>query len=174
MYVCGRKWERVERREAGVPSLNVWVEHMFLGQYRHNIDSKGRLTVPVRYREQLVAGGAYITQGFDQNLMILTKHSFEEIYQRVNQLSLTSNMARLLKRLIFSNANQVDVDKAGRILIPQYLRTGAVLDGDAVVVGVGDYIEIWSPALWKAQIDLLQDAEANSQRFEALDLSPGL
>lgn len=174
MYVCGRKWEGVERREAGVPLLKAWVEHMFLGQYRHNIDSKGRLTVPVRFREQLAADGAYITQGFDQNLMVLTKQSFEEIYQRVNQLSLTSNMARLLKRLIFSNANQVDVDKAGRILIPQYLRTGAVLDGEAVVVGVGDYIEIWSPYLWEAQIAQLQDAEANSQRFEALDLSPGL
>ena len=164
----------MERREAGVPLLNGWAEHMFLGQYRHNIDSKGRLTVPVRFREQLAADGAYITQGFDQNLMVLTKQSFEEIYQRVNQLSLTSNMARLLKRLIFSNANQVDVDKAGRILIPQYLRTGAALDGEAVVVGVGDYIEIWSPYLWEAQIAQLQDAEANSQRFEALDLSPGL
>ena len=164
----------MERREAGVPLLNGWAEHMFLGQYRHNIDSKGRLTVPVRFREQLAADGAYITQGFDQNLMVLTKQSFKEVYQRVNQLSLTSNMARLLKRLIFSNANQVDVDKAGRILIPQYLRTGAALDGEAVVVGVGDYIEIWSPYLWEAQIAQLQDAEANSQRFEALDLSPGL
>lgn len=173
MYVCGRKWESVERREAGVPSLIVWVEHMFLGQYQHNIDSKGRLTVPVRFREQLAADGAYITQGFDKNLMVLTKQSFEEIYHRVNQLSLTSNMARILKRLIFSNANQVDIDKAGRILIPQYLRNSAVLDGDAVVVGVGDYIEIWSPYLWEQQIAQFQDAEANSQRFEALDLSPG-
>ena len=83
-------------------------------------------------------------------------------------------MARILKRLIFSNANQVDIDKAGRILIPQYLRNSAVLDGDAVVVGVGDYIEIWSPYLWEQQIAQFQDAEANSQRFEALDLSPGL
>jgi MraZ protein len=147
---------------------------MFLGQYQHNIDSKGRITIPVRFRDQLEADGAYITQGFDQNLMVLTKQSFEEIYHRVNQLSMTSNMARILKRLIFSNANQVDVDKAGRILIPQYLRNAAVLDSDAMVVGVGDYIEIWSPALWEEQITQLQDAEANSQRFEALDLSPGI
>lgn len=174
MYVCGRKWERVERRVTGVPSLNAKVEHMFLGQYHHNIDSKGRLTIPVRFRDQLATDGAFITQGFDQNLMVLTKQSFEEIYHRVNQLSMTSNMARILKRLIFANANQVDVDKAGRILIPQYLRSAAVLDGDAMVVGVGDYIEIWSPALWEEQIIQLQDAEANSQRFEALDLSPGI
>jgi MraZ protein len=147
---------------------------MFLGQYHHNIDSKGRLTIPVRFRDQLAIDGAFITQGFDQNLMVLTKQSFEEIYHRVNQLSMTSNMARLLKRLIFSNANQVDVDKAGRILIPQYLRAAAVLDSDAMVVGVGDYIEIWSPVLWEEQTTQLQDAEANAQRFEALDLSPGI
>jgi MraZ protein len=104
--------------------------------------------------------------------MLLTTQSFDEIYQRVNRLSMTSEIARKLKRLIFSNANQVDVDKTGRILIPQYLRSAAVLDGEAMVVGVGDYIEIWSPILWEDQITQLQDAEANAHRFEALDLSP--
>lgn len=156
----------------GVPLLNAKVEHMFLGQYQHNIDNKGRLTIPARFREQLASEGAFITQGFDQNLMLLTTQSFDEIYQRVNRLSMTSEIARKLKRLIFSNANQVDVDKAGRILIPQYLRSAAVLDGEAMVVGVGDYVEIWSPILWEDQITQLQDAEANAHRFEALDLSP--
>ncbi len=172
MYVCGRKWEIVERRVTGVPLLNAKVEHMFLGQYQHNIDNKGRLTIPARFREQLASEGAFITQGFDQNLMLLTTQSFDEIYQRVNRLSMTSEVARKLKRLIFSNANQVDVDKAGRILIPQYLRSAAILDGEAMVVGVGDYVEIWSPILWEDQITQLQDAEANAHRFEALDLSP--
>jgi len=162
----------VERRVTGVPLLNAKVEHMFLGQYQHNIDNKGRLTIPARFREQLASEGAFITQGFDKNLMLLTTQSFDEIYQRVNRLSMTSEIARKLKRLIFSNANQVDVDKAGRILIPQYLRSAAVLDGEAMVVGVGDYVEIWSPILWEDQITQLQDAEANAHRFEALDLSP--
>lgn len=172
MFVCGRKWDRVERRDTGVPLLYARVEHMFLGQYQHNIDSKGRLTIPARFRELLAAEGAIVTQGFDQNLMVLTVQYFEEVYRRVNHLSMTSNMARILKRLIFSNANQVDVDKAGRILVPQYLRTATNLDSQAMVVGVGDYIEIWSPALWAEQIAQIQDTEANAQRFEALDLSP--
>jgi MraZ protein len=164
----------VERRISGVPWLNARLEHMFLGQYQHNIDSKGRLTIPARFREQLLNEGAYITQGFDQNLMVLAKQAFEEIYQRVNLLSMTSSKARLLKRLIFANANQVDFDRAGRILIPQYLRTAAVLDSDAMVVGVGDYIEIWSPAFWAEQIAQLQDVDANAQRFDALDISTGV
>lgn len=143
---------------------------MFLGQYAHNIDPKGRLIIPARYRELLEAG-AYITQGFDRNLMVLTAVSFEKIYQRVNQFSLTDPAARQLKRLIFATADRVEADKAGRIRLPQFLMETAGLDGEAVVVGVGDYFEIWSPAAWQAQTTLLNDAEGNAQRFAALDLS---
>jgi MraZ protein len=147
---------------------------MFLGQYQHNIDSKGRLTIPARFRELLVAEGAYVTQGFDNNLMVLTVPTFTQIYQRVNRMSMTDPMARLLKRLIFSTADRVDVDKVGRILIPQFLRDAVELDGEAVIVGVGDYFEIWSTNIWQDQIAQLKDVEANAQRFMALDLSPGV
>ena len=79
---------------------------MFLGQYTHSFDEKGRLTIPVKYREALLVG-AYVTQGFDKNLMVWTAPSFEQIYTQVNDLSITDPNARLLKRLIFSNAVQV-------------------------------------------------------------------
>jgi len=147
---------------------------MFLGQYQHNIDSKGRLTIPARFRELLVAEGAYVTQGFDKNLMVLTVPSFNQIYQRVNRMSMTDPMARLLKRLIFSGADRVDVDKVGRILIQQFLREAASLDTEAVIVGVGDYLEIWSPTIWEEQLTQLKDVEANAQRFMTLELSPGV
>ncbi len=143
---------------------------MFLGQYQHNIDNKGRLTIPARFRELLVAEGAYVTQGFDNNL---TVPSFDQIYHRVNRMSMTDPMARLLKRLIFSAADLLDIDKAGRILIPQFLREAAGLDGEVVIVGVGDYFEIWSPIIWQEQLSQIKDVEANAQRFMALDLSPG-
>lgn len=146
---------------------------MFLGQYQHNIDGKGRLTIPARFRELLVAEGAYVTQGFENNLMVLTVPYFNQVYQRVNRLSMTDPVARLLKRLMFSGADRVDVDKVGRILIPQFLREGASLDSEAVIVGVGDYFEIWSPAIWQEQLVQLKDVEANAQRFMTLDLSPG-
>jgi len=144
---------------------------MFLGQYEHSIDDKGRLTIPARFRELLTAEGAYVTQGFDRNLMVITTSAFEELYQRVNQMSMTDLNARLLKRLIFSSADRVEVDKAGRILIPQFLRQAIGLNGDVIIVGVGDYFEIWSRDLWSEQQSLLQDVDATAKRFAALDLS---
>jgi MraZ protein len=142
---------------------------MFFGQYEHTIDDKGRLTIPSRYRD-LLQDGAYITQGFDQNLMVLTATTFDRVSNRVSQMSMTDPTARQLRRLIFSNADRVEVDRAGRILIPQFLRASAQLDGAAVMVGVGEYIEIWSPSRWQEQNSTLQDGEANAQRFAALDL----
>lgn len=144
---------------------------MFLGQYRHNLDTKGRLTVPARFRDLLVAEGAYVMQGFDRNLMALPSATFESISQRVNRMSMTDPKTRLLRRLIFSSANFVEVDRAGRILIPQFLREAAELDSGVIVVGNGDYFEIWSPELWDLQIVDLQDAQVNANRFEGLILT---
>jgi MraZ protein len=143
---------------------------MFLGQYEHTIDEKGRLTVPVRYRD-LLQEGAYITTGFDSNLMVLTAAHFDKMSARVNQMNLMDPTARQLKRFIFSNAERLEVDKAGRVLIPQYLRDSAHLNVDVIVAGVGDYFEIWSTELWAQQIETLSDKDANAQRFAALDLS---
>jgi MraZ protein len=142
---------------------------MFLGRYEHAIDEKGRITIPVRYRE-LLANGAYVTQGFDKNLMVLAAPTFEHMYNNVNQMSMTDPTARQLKRLIFSSAERCDIDRAGRMLLPLFLREAAVLDGTAVIVGAGDYFEIWSPHNWSQQNELLQDTEANTQRFAALNL----
>lgn len=143
---------------------------MFLGQYRHSFDTKGRLTIPARFREQLT-NGAFVTQGFELNLMVLTAPAFETITQRVNQTSLTDPTARDLKRLLFSTADRVSPDNNGRILIPQFLREIAGLDSEAVLVGVGDYFEIWSPEQWDEKMALLKDTDANAQRFVGLDLS---
>jgi MraZ protein len=145
---------------------------MFLGQYRHTIDSKGRLIVPARFRDNLNEGG-FITQGFDRNLMVLTSQAFESITRRVNELSLTDETARQLRRLIYATADRVEVDKTGRIRIPQFLLEIARFQSDAVVVGVGAYFEIWSPEAWDSQEELLQDPDANAHRFAALDLTTG-
>jgi MraZ protein len=146
------------------------VEQMFLGQYKHTIDNKGRLTIPSRFRELLLAEGAFISQGFERNLMVRTVPAFEELSRKVEALSQTAPTSRLLKRLIFSTAEKVDIDKAGRILIPEFLRQSAGLQGETIIVGAGDYFEIWAPENWAAQDAELQDSEANAQRFELLDL----
>jgi len=144
---------------------------MFLGQFRHTLDEKGRLMVPARYREVLLSDGAYITLGLDHNLMLLTSPQFSLISQRLNAMNLTDPNARAIRRLIFSTAEQVELDKAGRILISPYLRELASIGTETVVVGTGNSIEIWSPGLWDAQMKLLEDAEVNATRFSALDLS---
>ncbi|MBN1303935.1 MAG: division/cell wall cluster transcriptional repressor MraZ [Anaerolineales bacterium] len=143
---------------------------MFLGQYQHSLDDKGRLTVPARFRE-LLEGGAYITQGFDRCLMVMTDSYFEEVYKRINAMNLTDPIARQLRRLILANAYVIEPDKVGRINISPNLREFIGLDSEAVIAGQGEYFEIWTPELWNEQVLQLQDAEANNQRFSALDLS---
>ena len=143
---------------------------MFLGQYQHNLDEKGRLMIPARYRELLTAG-AFIMQGFDRCLMVMTDVHFKEIYERISAMNMADPNARLLRRLILSTAYTIEIDKVGRILVPQVLREVNALDGEAIVAGQGEYFEVWNPVEWNEQINQLQDIEMNNQRFATLDLS---
>jgi MraZ protein len=119
----------------------------------------------------LIAIGAYIYQGFDQNLIVMANEPYEQIYQQLNQMNMTDPIARQLKRHILSNTDWVEVDKAGRILIPQFLRQSAQIDGTAIVVGVGDYFEIWSPNNWAKQNELIQDVDTNLQKYASYNIS---
>jgi MraZ protein len=144
---------------------------MFLGHFQHNLDDKGRLMIPARFRE-LLEGGAYITQGFDKCLMVMTTTYFTQVYQRIEAMNLADPVARLLRRLILANAYPVEVDKVGRILVPQNLRAFLGMEnGELVVAGQGEYFEVWTPAMWSEQMAQLQDTEANNARFSTLDLS---
>jgi MraZ protein len=143
---------------------------MFLGQYVHSFDDKFRLTVPAKFREPL-ADGAFVVQGLDNNLMVLTAAAFEMVYQRLMAMNMMDPNARALRRIILGNAAQLELDSAGRILIPQNLRDLAGLGSEAILVGQGDYFEVWQPALWKTQEAELQNAEVNAGRFSTLDLS---
>jgi MraZ protein len=145
---------------------------MFLGQFQHSFDEKGRLMIPARFRE-LLDGGAYITQGFDRCLMVMTGLYFQEVYSSLANLNLADPSTRLLRRLILANAYPLDVDKVGRVLIPQNLRQFAGLAGEAVVAGQGEYFEIWTPAEWAGQMQQIQDTDANNKRFSTLNLSAG-
>jgi len=144
---------------------------MFLGQFQHNLDDKGRLMIPARYRD-LLAAGAFITQGFDRCLMVMTDTYFQDVYARISSMNMADPAARMLRRLILSNAYSVDVDRVGRILVPQNLREFlGINSGELVVAGQGEYFEVWTPEEWQAQMEKLQDVEANEQRFATLDFS---
>lgn len=168
---CGLKWDEVVELAPGDRRLvvNGKIEQMFLGQYRHAIDNKGRLTIPARFRDEL-ADGAYLTQGFDRNLRLVTEDAFKAVFEKLSIMKTTDPVARDLRRLIFATASQVDLDSVGRVLIPQFLRDVAGLDGEAVIVGVGEAVEIWSPEEWDQKVILMSDVDANAERFAELDL----
>jgi len=88
---------------------------VFLGRYDHTIDEKGRVTIPSRFRE-LLENGAYLTRGFDKNLMVIPAPAFEQMFLRITALSITDPAARLLRRMVFTPAARIEFDRAGRIL----------------------------------------------------------
>lgn len=143
---------------------------MFFGQYDHNIDEKGRFTIPSRYRE-LLEGGAFITLGFDENLMVIRKEDFHELYQKAKGFSITKKPGRNLSRSLFGNAEYVEIDKNGRVLIPQFLRDEINLGTSVKVIGVGSYFEIWPIDFWKENQKELSDGDSRAQLFEDLELT---
>jgi MraZ protein len=144
---------------------------MLFGQFRTSFDNQGRLTLPDHFRE-LLSVGAVLTQGFDRNLLVLPRESFQDLYQRIRTMNLADPSARLLLRMILGTACEVETDKSGRVTVPENLREFAGLDGsEAVLVGQGDFLEIWAPALWRKQEIRLQDAEANAERFIQLNVA---
>lgn len=154
--------------------LHAWrrIERMFLGQYAHALDAKGRLTVPVRFRPAL-ATGAYVTQGFDRNLVVYTTDSFERLAARANHLTTTDPEARAVRRVLFGGATEVGLDSVGRILLPEFLRQYAGIESDTVLVGAGEYFEIWSAGIWAGEQDRVTDPDSNARRFTDFDLSSG-
>jgi MraZ protein len=134
------------------------------------LDGEGRLTVPAAFSEQM-ANGAYLTQGFDRNLLVLTAGAFQELYRRITGLNMADPLARALIRMLLGSAHAIPAEAAGAPTIPGELRAFAGLSGNALLVGQGDYLEVWSPESWNAQAAQLQDAEANAARFSMLDIS---
>ena len=120
---------------------------MFLGEYVHSIDEKSRLAIPARFRQAL-AQGLYVTKGVDRCLYVLTPDGWNRLAERIAALPSMQSSVRQLQRHFFAGAIHVVPDKLGRIVIPQPLREYAGLEGDVVVAGVHNRIELWSRATW--------------------------
>ena len=120
----------------------------FIGRYLHNIDEKGRLTFPASYRD-LLGEYPFILNGFDHNLLVMDADRFQLLYERINGMNMADANTRQLRRLIFSNATQIEFDKSGRFIIPQPLRAAAHIDGIALIIGIGKDIEVWDPESYK-------------------------
>jgi MraZ protein len=144
---------------------------MFLGEYTHAIDEKNRLTIPAKFRYALETG-AVVTRGYEKYLLLYPTDAFKRLADRVAALSPTDPENRVLMRLVFAGADEVAPDKQGRILVPNFLREYAGITGECVIVGVGDYIEIWNQADWQEQLRIVNDPTLNAKRFAELNLAP--
>ncbi len=139
---------------------------MFLGEYRHTIDDKGRLTIPAKYRG-LLAAGMVITRGFDRNLMAFSLEGWEELAARVKSLPWSDPGAREFRRRVFSGAVDLVPDRQGRVLLPPFLREFANIDSDVVVTGMLDHLEIWNTDAWEP---VREAAESDEQHWESLGI----
>ncbi len=120
---------------------------MFIGEFHHTLDDKGRLAVPVKFRAEL-AQGAVVTRGLDRSLFLYPKEEWEKLAAKIAALPLSQADTRAFARLMLAGAMDVDIDKSGRITIPEYLRQYAGLLKDAVVTGLYDRVEIWDEKAW--------------------------
>jgi MraZ protein len=140
---------------------------LFLGKYSAAIDQEGRFVAPPAYRQQLL-GGLYMLRGFDRNLLVFPQAPFENIYRSLTSQNIADPLARLLLRLLLGTAHELELDASGNLVIPAELQEFAELTPDLLLVGQGDYFEVWQPDLWRKQEIQLNDVGANSNRFSAL------
>lgn len=143
---------------------------MLLGLYTSILDKTNRIALPGELGTQL-KDGIYITQGFDRNIMVLTRESFDVIYKRITSVNLADPLARLLLRMILGSVYKTEVEEDGSIPILDTLKSFARLSTEVVLVGQGDFLEIWSPEIWSKQEEQLLDVEKDPNRFSMLTLS---
>lgn len=144
---------------------------MFMGEYNHTIDSKGRLIVPARFREAL--GDEFvITKGLDGCLFVYAEKEWQVFEEKLRSLPLTNKNSRQFTRFFLAGAAACEVDKQGRVLIPQVLRDFAALEKDVVLVGVASRIEIWSRQRWDECMDNYDDdMDEVAENMESLGFS---
>lgn len=139
-----------------------------MGRYAHNLDAKGRLAIPARYREAL-AEGVILTRGIDRCLALYPMAAWRPLAEKVAALPLTDADARNFRRLVFAEAADLTLDGQGRVLVPPDLRRYAGIEREALVVGVDTSIEIWSPERWAAvESSLDADGAEIAQRLASL------
>jgi len=143
---------------------------MFIGQHNHNIDDKGRVQLPAKWRSQLAAG-AVITKGFDGSLTLYPLPVWEDIAAKLAALPQSQPAARAYVRLILGSAVDVELDKNGRVIIPAYLRDYAKLDKPITLTGLKDRVEFWSTSVWEKYQDAIdQDSEDFRQTLKEIGI----
>ena len=120
---------------------------MFIGEYNHNLDTKGRVAVPVKFRA-ILKGGAVVTRGLDNCLFLYSKKSWQDLAGKLAKLPISKANTRAFARLMLAGAMEVDFDNQGRIMLPEYLRKFAGMKKKIIIAGLYDRLEIWDEAAW--------------------------
>ena len=142
---------------------------MFMGEYNHTLDAKGRLIIPSRLREDL--GDSFVvTKGMDGCLFVFPDNEWKEFEEKLKNLPMVNKEARQFTRFFLAGAMLAEIDKSGRILLPQTLREYAQIDHETVLVGVGNRVEIWSKERWEGTVTY-QDLDDIAVHMEELGLS---
>jgi MraZ protein len=133
---------------------------VFMGEFEHSLDAKGRLTVPVKFRDGL--GDAFVvTRGLDQCLFVYPTSEWQILESKLKALPMTRSDARSFVRFFFSGACECELDKQGRILLPPKLRDYAKLEKDCTLIGVSNRVEIWDTSVWSTYADEAEDSFAD-------------
>lgn len=121
---------------------------MFIGEYSHNLDEKGRITVPKKFHTDIVKG-AVVTRGLDHCLFLYTKEEWIKLAEKLANLPFAQANTRAFSRLMLAGAMDVELDKQGRIIIPEYLRDFAHIKKNVVIAGLYNRLELWDADEWK-------------------------
>ncbi len=121
---------------------------MFIGEYQHNLDDKGRLAVPAKFRT-ILKKGAVVTKGLDNCLFLYSKEQFTKIAQKFAALPIGQSRARAFARHMLAGAMDVEFDNQGRVTLPEYLRQFSHLNKKVIIAGLYNHLEIWDEQAWQ-------------------------
>ncbi|HEY65401.1 MAG TPA: division/cell wall cluster transcriptional repressor MraZ [Caldilineae bacterium] len=142
---------------------------MFLGHHIHNLDDKGRLTIPAKYREDL-AEGMVVTRGNQRQIVLYPLREWQALCERIDALPKLDRRASNIRRLVYAYAEDLTMDRQGRIIIPSHLREFAHIENEVLIVGLNSYIELWAPDMWREVESALEDDSFEREYFETLNI----
>lgn len=139
---------------------------MFIGEYSHNIDDKGRIALPTKFRLDL-SKGAVVTRGLDNCLFLYTQSEWEKLAAKLANMPIAQSKSRAFARLMLAGAMDVEMDKQGRVILPEYLRKYAGMKKKVVITGLYNRLEIWDEQKWNSYKK--ETEENGSEIAEALN-----
>lgn len=135
----------------------IWGTTSFLGSYAHRVDPQGRVAMPNRFREAFKPG-LVLAKGYETCIVAFTQTGWEAFSQRIAALSINQTRARRLRRMTFGGAFHLEPDRQGRVLLPGSLRGYAGITDQVIVVGTGDYVEIWDAERWENEVVAVEES----------------